>query len=139
MPFLPSPLKTQKIRILKKWRKLLVISSFYTSVPKTTIMRYNSWDTEWDRHNSLSFWTNQENQNSKKIKKLSEDVIILHMFSKNHNHMMYASWDMEYDRYNFLSFWAVFCLFTPLLTPKIKIRNKCKKNLEILSYYTWVP
>ena len=70
------------------------------------------------------------------MKKLSGDVIILHMFSKNHNHMMYASWDMEYDRHNFLSFWAIFCLFTPLLTPKIKIRNKCKKSLEILSYYT---
>ena len=70
------------------------------------------------------------------MKKLSGDVMILHMFSKNHNHMMYASWDMEYDRHNFLSFWAIFSLFTPLLTPKIKIRNKCKKSLEILSYYT---
>ena len=35
---LPSPLKTQKIRILKKWKKLLETSSFYTSVPKTTII-----------------------------------------------------------------------------------------------------
>ena len=35
---LPSPLKTQKIRIFKKWKKLLEKSSFYTSVPKPTII-----------------------------------------------------------------------------------------------------
>ena len=34
----PPHLKTKKIRILKKWKKLLEISSFYTSVPKTTII-----------------------------------------------------------------------------------------------------
>ena len=33
-----SPPKTQKIRILKKWKKLLEISSFYTNLPKTTII-----------------------------------------------------------------------------------------------------
>ena len=38
----PVPIKTQKIWILKKWRKLLQISSFYTHVPKTKII----WDTE---------------------------------------------------------------------------------------------
>ena len=34
----PPHLKTQKIRILKKWKKLLEISSFYTCQPKTTII-----------------------------------------------------------------------------------------------------
>ena len=62
------------------------------------------------------------------MKKASWDVTTLHMCTKNHNHMMYASWDMEYDRHNFLSFWALFCPFTPLLTPKIKIWNILKKN-----------
>ena len=33
-----SPLKTKKIGIKKNWKKLLEISSFYTSVPKTTII-----------------------------------------------------------------------------------------------------
>ena len=60
--------------------------------------------------------------------KASGDVIILHMYSKNNNHMMHASWDMKYDRHNFLSLWAIFCPFTPLLTPKIKIWNKCKNK-----------
>ena len=43
-----------------------------------------------------------KNQNFKQMKKSSGDVIILHMCSKNHDHMMYASWDMECDRHNFL-------------------------------------
>ena len=67
----------------------------------------------------------RENQNFKTMKKASWDVIALHMFIKNHNHMTYASWDMEYH------YW-------PLLIPKIKIWSKLK-NLEILSYYTCVP
>ena len=46
-PFL-SPLKTWKIKILKKWK----------CVPKTTIMMYGSWDMEWDRQNFFSFWAN---------------------------------------------------------------------------------
>ena len=43
-----------------------------------------------------------KNQNFKQMKKSSGDVIILHMCSKNHDHMMYASWDMECDSHNFL-------------------------------------
>ena len=38
--FAPSPfipIIIQKIKILKKWKKLLEISSFYTYVPKITI------------------------------------------------------------------------------------------------------
>ena len=43
-----------------------------------------------------------KNRNFKQMKKVSGDVIILHMCSKNHDDMMYASWDMECDRHNFL-------------------------------------
>ena len=74
---------------------------------------------------------NRENQNFKKMKKSIWKKSIMSSFytcTKNHNHMMYASWDMEYKRHNFLSFWAIFYPFTPLLTPKIKIWNKCKKT-----------
>ena len=41
--FLPlhPPLKTQKIRILKKWKELLEISSIYVSVPKPHL--YEAW------------------------------------------------------------------------------------------------
>ena len=55
------------------------------------------------------------------------DVIILHMCTKNHNHMMYASCDMEWYRYKFLWFWAIFCPFTPLTTQKENILEKPKK------------
>ena len=49
LPFYPSPLlKTWKIRILKKWKKLLEISSFYMLTKNHNHMRYGSWDTEWD-------------------------------------------------------------------------------------------
>ena len=95
-------------------------------------MRYGSWDTEWDKiffvilGHSLPFYlpNNPENQNFEKMKNASRKIIILHMYTKNHNHMMYAFWDTEYDRHNFLSFWAIFCLFTPLLTPKTKFGKK---------------
>ena len=46
-----TPLTTQKIKILKNWKKHLEISSFYTSVPKIMIMSYT------DRCNCyFSFW-----------------------------------------------------------------------------------
>ena len=35
-----TPLTAQKIKILKKWKKHLEISSFYTSVPKIMIICY---------------------------------------------------------------------------------------------------
>ena len=32
------------------------------------------------------------------MKKIAGDIIILHMCTKNHNHMRYSSWDKEWDR-----------------------------------------
>ena len=82
--------------------------------------------------NFLPFYThppnNPENHNFEKMKKVSGGVIILNLCNKKHNHMMYAYSDMKCDRHNFLSFYAIFCSFTPLLTPKIKIWKKCKKK-----------
>ena len=41
---------------------------------------------------------------------------------------------------NFLSFWAIFWPFTLLTTWKIKIlKKKWKNNLEMSSFYTYVP
>ena len=51
--------------------------------------------------------------------KTSGDVIILHMCTKNHDHMMYASGDMECDRH-------IFCHFAPFWTRKLKLG----KNVE---------
>ena len=62
-----------------------------------------------------------ENQNFEKMKKISEDIIILQMWTINDSHMMYGSSDMEDARQKFLSFWAIFCTFTALTTRKMKI------------------
>ena len=68
------------------------------------------------------------------MKNIAGDIIILHMHTKNHNHVMYGFWDMECDRQNFLSLWTIFWSFTPLWTQKIKILQKWKKHLNILSF-----
>ena len=51
-----SPLKPPRIRILKKWKKLLEISFILHICTKNhNDMRYVSWDLEWDWQNFLSF------------------------------------------------------------------------------------
>ena len=52
--------------------------------------------------------------------------------------MIICSWDMVHDICNYFSFWVVFCPFTPLTAPKMKISKKWKKHLEISSFYTSV-
>ena len=109
-------------------------------------MVYGSWEMGCNRQNFFSFWTafcpftppnNLKNQNFEKMKKTSGDAIILHTCNKNDNHMMYGSWDTERNRQTFFSFWNIFYPFT-LLTQKIKILKKWKKQLKILSLYTCV-
>ena len=105
-------------------------------------IRYSSWDMEWDRmfvifDQFLPFHppNNPQNQNFEKMKKASGGVIILHMCTKNQDHMIYPSWDVECDKQIFLSFWAMFCSFATLLTPKIKIWKKHKKPGYIIFLY----
>ena len=63
------------------------------------------------------------------MKKFAGDINILHMCTKNHDHMLYCSWDMARDRCNcYFSFWAIFCLFTPLTAQKTKFLKKWKKK-----------
>ena len=62
------------------------------------------------------------------MKKTLGDIIILHMHSKNGNHMMYVSWDIDCNGKNSLSFWTIFCPLTPLTAWKIKILKKWKKK-----------
>ena len=108
-------------------------------------MRYGSWDTKLERifchfGSCFAFLTPSppnklENQNFKKMKKISGDVIILNLCkkktTKKTDQMMYAYSDMEcLHRNNFLSFQVSFCFFAPLMTPKIKICKKCQKPPE---------
>ena len=52
-PLIPTPLKSQKIKLLK-WNKFLEIS-FYKFVPKISIIWFMV-STDWDWQNFLSFW-----------------------------------------------------------------------------------
>ena len=45
---------------------------------------------------------------------------------QNSWYMVFAYWDMG-ATHNFLSFWVIFCPFTPLLVPKIKVWKKIRR------------
>ena len=104
---------TQTIKILNKWKKLPEILSFYTWVPSNkNHMMYDFWDMECDRQNFFSFQTifcpfipppppPLKNQNFKKMKKNHRDIILLHKYTINDNHMIYGSWDINCNRYIF--------------------------------------
>ena len=77
-----------------------------------------------------------KNQNFEKYKNIDGDIIILHMCTINHDHVMYGSRDMERDRQNFLSFWTIFCPITPLTTRKIKVLKKWKKQAWRYHHFT---
>ena len=110
-------------------------------------MIYSSWDIECEglKLVILGYFSpfilpeNPKNQNFEKMKKSNGDIIILHVCTKNHNHMMFDSWDREWDGWNFCDFGPFFALSPPLTTQKIKILKKLKKDPEMPSFYTCVP
>ena len=73
----------------------------------------------------IRIWKNE------KKKRNARDIIILHLCTKNHNHMRFGSWDTDWEGQNFLSFCAIFCLFTHQTTQKVKILKKWKKHQEM--------
>ena len=111
---------------------------------------YDIWFLRYEMHQIecfchlgpfLTFYPSNslKNENFKKMKKTSGDIIILHKYTKNHD-MLYCSWDMVCDGCNcYFSFWAIFCPFTPLTAQKLKISKKSEKLQEISSFYTSVP
>ena len=84
------PLLIQKIKILKNWKKLLEILSFYTGVILSDgHMMYGSWNMERDRQFChfgpyFSFYdpNNRKNQNFEKKRKKREKKRILHKCTK---------------------------------------------------------
>ena len=73
--------------------------------------------------------------NFEKLKKIPEDIIILHMCTINDNLMIYGS---RVRRTEFSVILDHFLLLYPITTPKIKMMKKWKKSLEILPFYTCV-
>ena len=45
----------------------------------------------------LPHWQPKKPKSEKKRKKTSGDIIILHMYTNNYDHMMHSSWDMVHD------------------------------------------
>ena len=88
-------------------KKLLEISSFYTRVPKTTIIWGTVPEIQRDKifgHFGPYFTlltppppspNNPDKRNFEKMKKAPGDVITLDLCNKKHDHMMYAYSDME--------------------------------------------
>ena len=102
--FLPFyPLTARKIKILKKWKKLLEIGSFYMCVPKIIIRWYTLpeiWcvtDVVVISHFGI-FLALLTPKILKKWKKAPGDIIILHRCTKNYDQIMYGSWHMVRDK-----------------------------------------
>ena len=130
-----TPLTIQKIKIFKKWKKHLEISSFYKSAQKIMIICYTVPDI-WHVTDVIVIFhfglflpfipKSPKNQNSKRMKKTPADIIILQLCTKNHDHILYCSWNMACNRYNCLacnryncfSLWVIFLLFYPANSPK---------------------
>ena len=98
-------LTTWKIKILKNWKKLLVILSFYTSVLKIMTICYTVPEI-WRMKYVIIFHfgpffaplppKQPEKSKFKKMKKTLGDINILHKCTKNHDHMLH--WDKACGR-----------------------------------------
>ena len=138
-----TPLKSQKIKI-EKLEKTPWDIILYKCTKSQDNMLYCSWDMAWDRCNlyfSFSFYSPAPQQPKKpkflKNKKKPGDIIILHMCTKNYDHMMYGSWDMEWNRQNFLSFGSFLILLSHYQPGKSKFL-KYEKNYWRCYHFTRV-
>ena len=118
------------------------IRNFGTNIKKTHMWR--RWGTP--QNFLLAFtdelWKTWKIKILKKWKKKNaQDIMILHMCTKNHNHMRYRSSYTEWDKnfYHFGPFSAPLPPPPPLsplktTTQKTKILKKLKKDLEMSSF-----
>ena len=150
-----TPLTTQKIKILKKQKNHLYI---FNKCYSYNHMMYDSWNMERNRKYFCHFGSffafspssplkkfkkakkkkkTIKNQNFEKMQKTTWDIIILHMCTKNYDHMMYGSWDMEWNRQNFLSFGSFLILLSHYQPGKSKFL-KYEKNYWRCYHFTRV-
>ena len=99
-----TPLTAQNIKFRKNEKKRLEIPSFYTCVPKIMIICYTVPEI-WHVTDVIIIFnfrpffailpTNSPQIKIQKTeKKTPEDIIFLHMCTKNYDQIMYGSWDM---------------------------------------------
>ena len=74
-----------------------------------------------------------------KMWKTPGDIILLHMYNTNQDHMMYGSWDIKAQDRVFCYFGPSFALWHSWKPKKSKFWKNLKKHLEILSFHTCVP
>ena len=127
-PLPPPPIETENNRILNKWKNCWRYHYFTNVCQKPQLyeagfLRYR------ERHFFCHFGqfaallpspltTNE---------KATGDVLILHMCTKNHDHIMYASSDMERAR-QFFVILGHFLLFYPTIDPRNENLEKMYKN-----------
>ena len=131
--FTPTLLTTQKTTILKKWKKYLEVSSFWTCATKNTIiwcMLTQTWSvTDIIFCHFMPFFALLPHywppklKFGKNVKKKPRNIILLHMCTINQDHMMYDFWDIK-SKGEFLVILGNFCPLTLLKTQKIKILKK---------------
>ena len=137
-PYQPTNLKKLKKKKKKNCRRYHHLTQVYHKCQSHDVwlLRYEERKTEFFviLGYVLPFYppnNNPENQNFEKIKRnawMPGDVFILHMCTKNYDHMMYGSWDIKRDRQKFLSFWVIFCPFNPLTAWKLLFKKKRKRK-----------
>ena len=123
--FLPIyPLKTWKIKVLKKWKKHLEILSFYTSLTEIMIICYTVPDMAHNKcncffHFGLFFcpFTSLTAQKIKIFKKWKNPLEISSFYTCVPKIIIICYtvpeiWCMT-DVYSYFSFWAIFYPFTP--------------------------
>ena len=136
LPFYPHPPKHPKNQNFEKIKKkLLEVSSFYKCEPKTSHVRYGSWETESDRQNFCHFgpfvallphyWP-QTLKFGKNVKKTWRYYPFTHVYHKWRSyHVWYGSWDIKaWGGVFFVILGHLLPPLTLLTTGKIKILKK---------------
>ena len=135
----PSNLKNKNFE--KKKKTLGDILILHRCAINDNHLMYGSWDIKCDGHKFLSFWTvfcpfttlraQKIKSKKKKMKKTLVDIIILHMCTKNNDHVSYAILFLRYGAWHRCSyfsfsailwpFWAILFIWVPLTAQNIKI------------------
>ena len=127
--------KNQNFEKMEKIAKYIIILSMCT---KTTI----TWGTVPEIRSEKDILViccpftptlkNPENQNFEKMKEASEYLIILHLRTKNHDHMMYASWIWSATYIIFCHFGPHFAVLPHYWPWKLKFRKNVKNPGNII-------
>ena len=140
-PFLPFyPLTTPKIKIWKKWKKHLEMSSFYTCTKNPDHMMYGFSDMKRNRQflvilgHFLPFYHTKNPKNQNKTWRYHSTQVSQKSWSYAILFLRYGAWWM----YCCFSFWVIFSTVSPLTTQKIRILKNEKKHLDISSFYACV-